>query len=468
VRFNPIAAPVAACLALAGGTSLYWSAPALADQGPGPHGSPGGLVYVSNLKGGGTPGPTPVVSTALLGPNMGDGRGGPGPVNSQRPWGPPWRLGSQQGCATAAYTTIGAAVAAATTGQTIVVCPGVYHEMVTVPAGKALTIEGLGNPFIDAKGLDNGVQVLASGTTVEGLSVGYALGEGILVGGLPPAAAVSDVTVRDNYVFSNDQGNPTGQVVSNVAYSQCNGDPATKAPGDCGEGLHLLSATGSTVTGNVVIGNSGGILVTDEDGPSDGNTIAGNLVVDNTFDCGITLAGHVPGTPTTPVAPSTGGVYNNTVQGNVVLDNGVMGQGAGVLLAAGAPGASVYGNTVSGNTISGNGLAGVTLHSHASGQDMNGNVVRFNVIGANNLDGDPDFGGNTNPDVDAVTTGVIVAGSTSATNPVANAAPIAITIVGNRISDDVNGIWDTTNVTATTTSPANTFVDVTSPVVTAP
>jgi parallel beta-helix repeat protein len=367
------------------------------------------------------------------------------------------------GCTNAAYTTIGAAVAAANPSATIIVCPGSYPEDVVVPASKPLTLEGVGNPIIDASNLNNGVQVLASNSTIEGFTIGYATGEGILVGALPgDGGTVSGVTIRGNTVIDNDRGNPTGAPITTSSYAQCNG--ADGAPGDCGEGIHLLSADDTTVAGNYISANSGGILLTDENGPTDNNLIASNDVSENSLDCGITLAGHQPGTTTngttwTPVAATVGGVFNNTVRDNKSTNNGVLGQGAGVLIATGAPGGAVYDNDVDGNSISGNGLAGVTVHAHSPGEDLNGNVVQGNRIGANNLDGDPDFGGNTPPAIDALTTGVIVATAVS---------PIAITIEGNLIENDSYGVWTTPGVTATTSSPANAFIGVGTPIFTAP
>jgi parallel beta-helix repeat protein len=270
------------------------------------------------------------------------------------------------------------------------------------------------------------------------------------------------VTIRNNTVIDNDRGNPTGGAITESSYGQCNASDA--GPGDCGEGVHLLSADHTTVVGNDITANSGGILLSDENGPADGNVIASNTVSENALDCGITLAGHHLGTTTngttwTPVAPTAGGVFNNTISHNSSTNNGVLGQGGGVLMATGVPGGAVYDNTVIGNAISGNGLAGVTVHAHSPGENLNGNVVRGNRIGTNNIDGDPDFGGNTPPAIDPLTTGVIVATA---------ASPIAITIQGNLIENNHYGIWMTPNVTAITSHPANVFVGVSVPVVTAP
>jgi parallel beta-helix repeat protein len=357
------------------------------------------------------------------------------------------------GCGNAAYTTIGDAVAAAPAGATVIVCAGTYKEGVVVD--KALTLVGE-HATIDATGHDNGVQVLASHVTVRGFMVTGATGEGILVGylpGAPGAMPVSHVTIRDDTVVKNDLGNPTSAPIFDSPYAQCNATPmpapAPAIPGDCGEGIHLLSVTDSTVTHDRVSGNSGGILLTDENGPTSGNVISQNVVVGNLYDCGITLAGH-------DIA-AVGGIHDNRIIGNRVIGNGVKGEGGGVLLASPVPGdpatygtgGAVFDNLVAGNYLAGNGLAGVTVHSHAPGQDLEGNVVRDNIIGTNNLDGDSDF----YPLVDPSTTGVIVA----------SVAPLTITIEHNVIMHDHFGIWLTPGVTASGTS-SNHFAHVTTPI----
>jgi parallel beta-helix repeat protein len=425
---------------------------------PRPHvGWQANVLYVSNTSGGGVADST---------------------LRSAGRWGSPGLPSGvgMQGCANAPYTTISAAVAAASAGDTIAVCPGVYDEDVVVPVGKPLTIEGLGNPTIDAynsattTSFNNGVQVLASNSTIEGLTIAYAAGEGILVGELPLTTGsftVSNVTIRNNTVTDNDRGNPIGAVITTSSYAQCDGSAMT-GPGDCGEGIHLLSVDNSTVEDNVVTGNSGGILLTDENGPTDGNLIAANDVSGNAYDCGITVAGHHVGIPTvvggvvtawSPVPSAAGGVFDNTVRDNVATNNGVLGQGAGVLLATGVPGGAVYDNLVGGNTISGNGLAGVTVHSHSPGENLSGNTISGNTIGTNDLDGDPDFGGNMPVDIDAFTTGVIVADATGNN-------PIAITIENNRIENNQYGIWTTPLVTGSFAP--NAFFGVTTDSVTAP
>jgi parallel beta-helix repeat protein len=341
-------------------------------------------------------------------------------------------------CATARYRDIAPAIAAAPAGSTVVVCPGTYMGQVVVT--KPVVLRGEGATIV-ANGKATGITVPAPGATVEGFTVRGAIGEGILVVG-KPGAPVTHVTVMGNLVEGNDQGNLTGAPISNSPYRECNA--AGHVPGDCGEGIHLMTAAYSVVKGNVVVDNSGGILLTDELGPTDHNLVEGNTVEYNVLDCGVTVAGHsVKGFVMGATVPTAGGVYDNTVTGNTIVGNGTSGQGAGVVLAAGVPGGAVYDNVVTGNTISGNGLAGVTVHSHAPGQDLNGNVVEHNTIGTNNLDGDYDF----SPHVDQKTTGVIVATAVG---------PVKITVTGNSISGNAVGIWTTGPVTVSGTA-ANSF-----------
>ena len=324
------------------------------------------------------------------------------------------------GCGHHSYKTIGAAVSAATSGDTIVVCPGTYREDVMV--SKTLSIVGIGRPVIDATGQFNGVQILASGSSIQGFTVKNAIGEGILVG--LQKAPVSDVTIRGNTVKHNDRGNPTGAQIGNSNYPQCNA--ANNIPGDCGEGIHLANAFDSTVVGNTVFDNSGGVLLSDDTGPTYGNVIKFNNIFRNVLDCGITLAGHVPA--------AFGGVHDNTILGNRVIGNGIHGQGGGVLLATGVPvtpagpGGAVYDNLVQGNYLAGNGLGGVTLHAHAPGENLTGNTITGNVIGTNNLDPDHDFGP---PFDDGQTTGVVIISASS----------ITITITHNVIFNNAIGIY---------------------------
>ena len=153
-----------------------------------------------------------------------------------------------------------------------------------------------------------------------------------------------------------------------------------------------MSVTDSVVEANNVANNVGGILLTDEFGPTSHNIIRFNRSTGNSDDCGITLAGHSSAAvnPVTGLPTGLAGVFDNLVTHNFSNGNGVAGQGAGILLGGGAPFAGVYSNVIRGNWAAGNGLPGVTIHQHLAG-DLNGNVIENNVLTGNNLDGDFDF-----------------------------------------------------------------------------
>ena len=355
--------------------------------------------------------------------------------------------GADTSCATAAYGTINTAVTAAGAGDTVVACAGTYTEDVAV--SKALTLSGQG-ATIDATKLDNGVKITASSVTLTGFTVENATGEGILAQqpnlvtgplvqgtqfftGLP----ITHVVIEHNVVQNNDQGTPTS------SYRAC--QASNGVPGDCGEGIHLMSVALSSILLNTVTGNSGGILVTDEFGPTYGNLIAGNVVTDNATFCGITLASHNLGInpQTLKTTPVFAGVYDNVVRNNIVLDNGLKGVGSGIGIFAAFPGAADYNNLVQGNTVADSGMAGVSLHAHGPGAWIGGNRILSNLIGPNNLDGDPE----TTPR-DMATTGILVWSA---------ATPITITISGNTIFGNWYGIWLGHVVSAPGASAQNTF-----------
>jgi len=286
--------------------------------------------------------------------------------------------------------TIGAAVAAAAPGDVIYVWPGVYKEMVTITQSVSLVAVPGSHTVIDATGLSNGIFINGitaapnagvSNVLVSGFDVRNANFEGILV------VNGSDVTLTDNHVHGND-------VSLDIAAGTCPGQPAfeTNEGDDCGEGIHLMSTTQATVRNSEIDHNAGGILISDETGPSQDNLITGDSVHDNPFDCGITLASHGPASVTGAALPY--GVWNNTISHNASFHNGTQlpGAGAGVGIFAPFPGTTNTGNVVIGNNLYNNGLPGVTMHNHASapspapGVNMNNNEIVGNYISGNGAD----------------------------------------------------------------------------------
>ena len=151
-----------------------------------------------------------------------------------------------------------------------------------------------------------------------------------------------------------------------------------------------MGVVDSQVSNNYVSGNDGGVLLTDEFGPTHDNLIEHNVITQNAFDCGITAPGHNPFALDSSGnrQPSVAGVYDNVIRHNRITDNGLQGEGAGVLFANATAGTASYDNLVEDNYIAGNELSGVTMHAHtiAPGQfeDLSGNRIVDNVIGQNN------------------------------------------------------------------------------------
>lgn len=296
--------------------------------------------------------------------------------------------GGTSGC----KSTIGAAVTAASPGDTIQIAPGTYKEQVTIT--KPLSLVGPGNiqPVIDATGRANGIfingmsaapNIGVANVLISGLKIKNANFEGILI------ANSSDVTIVDNQVLDNNRA-------LDIAAATCPGIPAfeTNEGEDCGEGIHLMGAVNASIVRNDVDYNSGGILISDETGPSRSNLITGNTVHDNAYDCGITMASHGPATSVIPSAKLSYGVTHNTVAHNFSYRNGLQlpGAGAGVGIFAPFPGTTAADNVIIDNQLRDNGLPGVTMHNHAAAPspappvDLNGNMIIGNRISGNAAD----------------------------------------------------------------------------------
>jgi nitrous oxidase accessory protein NosD len=318
--------------------------------------------------------------------------------------------------------TIAEALAKATHGSTIEVLAGEYEEEVVITT--KLFLIGSGDPTISAAGHHHGIELdgpATAGSRIKGFKVKHADEEGIL------ALSTSHVKILGNEVRENDLGNK-------VAHPEGQCKPFGPVPGDCGEGVHLMGTSSSLVAKNLVIGNAGGILLTDETGPAAHNWIAHNDVVANIEDCGITLAGHNPqalsslGKP----QPTKAGIFDNKIIHNLALANGVTGGGAGILLASPVPGGGVYDNLVRDNSAAENGLPGITLHSHTPGQDLNGNRFEDNELSNNGATGNEGSPGDAGTGLEA-TAGIIIFSAVT---------PLEGTVVkGNKIFKEHFGIW---------------------------
>lgn len=289
------------------------------------------------------------------------------------------------------YSSIQAAVDAASSGETIVIAPGTYSP---VKVWKSVSLLGLDakTTIIDATGKPTGVYVDGydypglQNVTVTGLTIENAQFEGVLI------VSASHVTIQGNSILNNDQFG----AVFNPNVPNCSGQPSfeTDESGDCGGAIHLIGTTNVTVSFNNVTGNADGVLISDETGESSNNTISYNSIVNNPKECGIVLASHPPAGEIPPV-PYTAhhGVDNNRVEGNLAQKNGVTvgGSGVGLFSDGNGPG-KVSGNVIIGNILLDNGIPGVALHTHvgpafnAPADDMSNNQILDNYIAGNGAD----------------------------------------------------------------------------------
>jgi hypothetical protein len=246
-------------------------------------------------------------------------------------------------------------------------------------------------PSIDASGQSNGIVINGLWATpkagvahviVTGFNIHGANFEGILV------INASNVTLLDNHIHDNNKALTSGACPGIPAFETSEGE-------DCGEGLHLIAVDHSSILRNLVENNSGGILISDETGPTTSNLIQGNTVRDNPYDCGITLASHPAANAAGPIMALNYGISHNVISHNDSHHNGLAtpGAGAGVGIFAPGPGSTNVANVVIGNTLYDNGLPGVTMHNHAAVPGappvfFNDNVIVGNHIWGNAADTD--------------------------------------------------------------------------------
>jgi len=289
--------------------------------------------------------------------------------------------GGTGGC----FSSINAAVAATFPGGIVTVAPGTYKEDVVI--GKPLSLIGAGasTTIIDATGLSNAIYVDGldnhglNNVIVTGFTLENANYEGLLV------TNAASVMISRNTVTGNN-------LLFDPKSETCPGQPPfeTGEDFDCGEGIHIMGVSYSTITENVSANNSGGVLISDDTGATHDNLIASNVVKNNVYDCGITLASHAPGPGST--APHNG-ILRNVISNNTSQGNGTIGEGAGLGIFSDGSGIGlVSANIVTTNQLLDNGIPGVAFHSHVGpnfglpADNLNGNYIIYNHISGNGAD----------------------------------------------------------------------------------
>lgn len=320
-------------------------------------------------------------------------------------------------CRAAGFNSLQLAVNAVALHGTVYVCPGTFHQNVTVP--KSLSLIGAHGAIIDAAGQPYGVGLAADFVTVTGLTVENAKGTN---------SDPSDGIITAGFVAGKPIAGNHETIVGNLLV------------GNAGAGVDLNSTTGSTALRNISIKNGIGINVSDDLGkPASHNLIFNNYASANPGGCGIVLAEH-----------TGAGIFSNWVNGNTANANGLgtpsapnASSGSGIILAGGSPKGGVYNNAITRNFFIGNGHGGVALHAHVPKMNFSGNRILWNWIGTNNLR--TDF-------KDLKTTGIYLA----------DASPLTITVAGNFIYTNYYGVFTAGPVTATGVG-FNVFRQVTTP-----
>jgi hypothetical protein len=119
--------------------------------------------------------------------------------------------------------------------------------------------------------------------------------------------------------------------------------------------------------------NAGGILLTDEFGPTSDNVVRGNYSSDNTHDCGITLASHSAAVdPMTGQPTGAAGVFDKVPTGLLVESGSPPGPALPPFLLPGA-----IKNTV----IKGNRFFDESIGIFTLGVDLASTRIAHNVFG---------------------------------------------------------------------------------------
>jgi len=320
------------------------------------------------------------------------------------------------------FATITHGVGAASSGDTVMVGAGTYHEYVNVT--KKLTLRSLsGEPsdtIIDATGLSMGIFVRgsdAAGTVVSGFTVRNANDHGIYV------QDTSKALIENNFV-ANNGGHPN--------------------PAFAGEdkAISLTGTSYSLVSGNTVVNNLFGGISVNDNGPKNpgfyspgtlapalGNVVSNNIVIGNRpGHCAIVVSALNEGA----------GVINNVVSNNLVVDNNV-----GIVIAANTLNSHSINNSVLFNTIVNNGIAGVIVHANDVGALNYGTMVVGNTISGNGIGINLTIGGHL---TFTKYTGVLVGGESPA------GSVDKTTIFNNVFHDQTYGIFNLNSVFNKTTN----------------
>jgi hypothetical protein len=263
------------------------------------------------------------------------------------------------------YSTIAAAIAAVPAGGLVEVCPGVYHEHLTITKRvRLLGTGGAGATFIDASSTGTAIRidgVTGDGVTIEGFTIrnGSTTGQG---GGVRCASSM--LHLLDSAVSSNHAISGGGLFASS-----------------CG-----LDVQGTSFTGNTASMQGGGALAQECTGEFRNSVFENNQAVQGgglaIIEGGACLRESTVTSNTAGL--NGGGLYHASdaaVEDNTIADNDAGWTGGGVFVHLHAP--ELRRNDITGNTSENDGgglyfhkssgvLADNTIAANASGDDGGG------------------------------------------------------------------------------------------------
>ncbi len=234
------------------------------------------------------------------------------------------------------YSSIQKAINASSSGDTIQVQSGTYFE--NVKANKMLTLRGIGNPVVDARGSGSAIMLSANGIIIEGFTA---------TGSASYLNAGIKVISNNNTLSGNNASNNNCGIW--LYYSSNNTLSGNNASNN-NYGIWLYYSSNNTLSGNNVLNNSNGIFLDSNWNllGSNNNTLIGNNASNN--NNGFFLRGK-----------------NNIVSGNNVSSN----SNCGISLRG-------LNNMLSGNNASSNNNCGFDLVSSRNNMLSDNNVLNNN------------------------------------------------------------------------------------------
>lgn len=353
-------------------------------------------------------------------------------------------------CSTPNYNTISAAITAASSGDTIIVCAGTYKEQLAITTSLTLTGAGAGSTFIempaspgtDVFGQRTIVDINAATVTMSGFTVRR--------GAFTPAAVDDFLGI---FVFGGATLSLSSSSVTDIRQAPISGTIIggtailIGAGGDASYAADSLGVTGAaqvghaTITGVTVTGYQvNGIVI---DGASSTATITGNTITGAGTIGGTTPAqtgiqisdsavGTITGNTVTNNKCNSGAACGPTsITGTFLNDLFTLGQGIGISLIFNPSTSccSVSGNTVSGNDI---GILASGPDSSPNSATISGNTLTNNpIVGMFLGEGNQAISGNS------ITNGLVGVGIFSADTDTQNAVG---TLTHNVITGAQEGI----------------------------